>query len=40
MKRIDTEMINKILADAKSGHLNLPSPPEFAQELHATKEAV
>lgn len=35
MKRIDTELINKILADAKSGNLRLPSPPEFAQELHA-----
>lgn len=38
MKRIDTELINKILADAKSGNLNLPSPPEFAQELHAAIE--
>ena len=34
MKRIDTELINKILADTKSGKLHLPSPPEFAQELH------
>ncbi len=38
MKRIDTELINKILVDAKSGNLHLPSPPEFAQELHTAIE--
>lgn len=38
MNRIDTELINRILADAKSGSLHLPSPPEFAQELHAAIE--
>jgi len=34
----DVELIQRILADAKSGQLQLPSPPEFAQELHTAIE--
>lgn len=34
MKDVDVKLINQIASDVKSGKLRLPSPPEFAQNLH------
>ena len=38
MSEADIEVIQRILADTKSGKLQLPSPPEFAQDLHKAIE--
>ena len=38
MKQSDADFVQRILKDAKSGKLQLPSPPEFAQDLHTAIE--
>lgn len=38
MTDADVELIQQILANIKSGKLQLPSPPEFAQDLHKAIE--
>lgn len=38
MSQADAALVQQILADVKSGKLQLPSPPEFAHELHEAIE--